>query len=133
MTDDQPTPRRLTFTTTLASLKSAAAPLGESTEWVRGFVTFVLMTGYLWMQWQSPRDGAVPLGLVGLVGIATGFYLTHPDASMLMKALLAVIYVVALVAFYLMHNWAPAEIIGQVTIIVGILFSPNGATVKNGA
>ena len=118
----EPMPTRLRQAVSV--LGTVAAPLGQSTEWARGLVTFVFVTGYFWMQWQSPRDGAVPLGLVSAVGMATGFYLTHPDANRHARTALCIIYVVALVAFYMVHNWAPAEVIAQVTVILGILFGP---------
>jgi hypothetical protein len=88
---------------------------------VRALIAFVVIGGMLWMQWHSPKEGAVPAALVSAAGLATGFYLTG-SASATMKGLLSMLYVGAFVAFLLCFNWVPESINSQVTTVIGIYY-----------
>jgi hypothetical protein len=88
---------------------------------VRYLIVAVVVLGYLWMQWHSPTEGAVPQELVGIAGIVTGYALAG-KGSPTMKALVSIVFVFAEVAFLLNFKWAPGTITGQVSLIVGTYF-----------
>jgi len=88
---------------------------------VRYLIIFVVVAGYLWMQWHSPIDGAVPQELVGIAGVVTGYALAG-RGSPTMKALVAIVYVYAEIAFLVTFKWAPGTITSQVAMVVGSYF-----------
>lgn len=87
----------------------------------RFLLTFILVSAYLYLQWESPKEGTVPGVLITGTGIVTGYYLTS-DASHLMKSILAVVYTAALAAFLIQFQWVPESVNTQVSTVLGIYF-----------
>lgn len=113
-----------TLTDVVTAIKAKATPgqaFGLPPNAVRATMTMLLIGGMLWMQWWSPKEGAVPPSLISAAGLATGFYLTG-DSSPTMKALISLLYVIAFVAFLVEYNWLPESINSQVTIVLGVYF-----------
>jgi len=109
------------FVEWLRSLSTSLTAFGGPSTLVRATITFIFVGIYLWMQWNSPKDGAVPAALVSAASVVTGFYLTS-DASVTMKALLSIVYAAAFAAFLCAYQWVPGEINGQVMLILGVYF-----------
>lgn len=96
---------------------------------VRYAIITIVVAGYLWMQWHSPTDGSVPQELVGVAGIVTGYALAG-KGSPTMKAIVALVYVYAEVAFLLTYKWAPGSITSNVAMVIGSYFG--AAEVRKG-
>jgi hypothetical protein len=97
---------------------------------VRASIAFVIIGAALWLEWILP-ESKVPLELLSIAGLVTGYYLTG-DASHVMKGILSLLYVAVFAAFLLRHasasesavanSAAPAFIIGQVNTVIGIWY-----------
>lgn len=105
----------------LRSMITSATAFNLPENFVRASIAFLVISGMLWMQWHSPKEGAVPAALVSAAGLATGFYLAG-SASPTMKGLLSLIYVGAFVAFFLQYGWVPESINSQVSMVMGVYY-----------
>ena len=102
------------------AVKGATAHLDY---FVRGTIAFIIIGSLLWLEWHSPEPQAYapPGSLMGVAGLVTGYYLSG-SASLCMKGILSILYVVMFSAFMLRLGWAPEFIVGQVSIVIGIWY-----------
>lgn len=94
---------------------------------VRALLCCVLTGSLLWMQWNSPNDGAVPNGLVALGGGAAGFYL-GAENSKHMKAVISLAVIAMSCAFYLHRNWIPDSLVALAGTVFGLYFAKTAKT-----